>query len=91
MSNLEEGYEIAESRRFSERLAMVRVGVHRWDEMRRGLDWALSRDPMNPQFWDKIKRNIGIVELIGPPRLAVLFEVNEENRVVTYTGAIRPL
>ena len=83
------GYEIAESRRFSESLAINRVDIRRWDEMRLALDWALSRDPTNPQFWDKIKGKVGIVELNGPPRLAVFFEVNEAERLVTYAGIER--
>ena len=83
------GYAIAESREFDGHLAQNSVDVQRWDEMRSGLDWALSRDPTNPQFWDKIKGKVGIVELNGPPRLAVFFKVNEAERLVTYAGIER--
>ena len=86
MNNFEEGYEVVESRQFSESVRTILRSVELWDEVRWALDWGLNRDPLNRQLRDQIKGKVGIAVLVAPPTFAVFFEVNEEERIVTYTG-----
>ena len=83
---IEYGYEIVESREFGGHLAQISVDVRRWDEIRSGYDWALSRDPTHPSTGTHLLANLWITEFAGPPRLTVMYEVNESERVVTYVG-----
>jgi hypothetical protein len=62
--------------------------ARRWDEMRRGLDWALNRNPMHPSFAFHVGGSLWAAEITGPPWVCVLYEVEEPNRVVTYKRLI---
>ena len=84
-ANVEVGYDIVESPKFTERVQQTFRGTQGGDEMRSMLRRTLARNPTQSLFWNK-RRKVGIAELIVPPRLAVWFEVNEEERIVTCTG-----
>ena len=60
--------------------------LRHWDDIRFGLDLALNRDPTHPDTGTRLLANLWITEFTGPPRLTVIYEVNENARVVTYVG-----
>ena len=86
MPNPSQGYELVEGEGFATSVKEILGAVHRWDEIRRGLDWALNRGPTDPSFATRLTGNLWVVEISGPPKMAVFYEVNEKDKVVTYTG-----
>ena len=62
--------------------------MERWDEISLGLDWALNRNPTDSSFAHHLIANLWVVQTAGPPELAVFYEVDLQNRVVTYSGVV---
>ena len=86
MVNPREGFEIVEGNGFRNALADIPVSIEIWDEIRLGWDWALNRDPTNPSVASNVILNFWVIELSGPPALVLFYEVDEQNRLVTYTN-----
>ena len=86
MTSPHEGYAISESREFTSRAREVLGNLRHWDDVRFGLDLTLSLNPTHPNTGTHLLANLWITEFAGPPRLTVMYEVNESERVVTYVG-----
>ncbi len=86
MTSPPEGYAISESREFTARVRELLGDLRHWDDIRFGLDLTLNRDPTNPEVGTQLMANLWITEFTGPPKLTVMYEVNEPARVVTYVG-----
>ena len=78
------GYEIQESPGLAESAIAILGGLERWDEIRGGLDWVLSREPMSATFASKVAANFWMTDLAPVVDLMVFYEVNVGQRVVTY-------
>ncbi len=82
------GYDIREDAGFVPNKPWFVAAVERWDEMRFGLDWSLNRNPTHSSFAFHLDGNLWAAEILGPPWVCVLYEVDESNRVVTYKSLI---
>ena len=86
---MDEGFTVREGDGFSTRVKEVLGGVLHWDEMSFGLTLALNRHPTHPDIGTHLVANYWVTELAGPMRIAVFYEVNEAERIVTCTGIER--
>ena len=90
MVSWQEGHEVREGDGFSTRVKEVLGDVQHWDEMSFSLSLALNRHPTHADVGTHLLANFWVIRLAGPPVVAVFYEVNEAERLVTYTGSERP-
>ena len=86
MSLCPEGYAIREGEGFLSRVRKLTGTVQEWDEIRQGLDWALSRNPTDSSISTEIIGNTRYTELPGPPELFIIYDVDHETCTVTYSN-----
>ena len=78
------GYEIVEAPGFLERVEAEIGDVQRWDEMRRGLDLWISRDPTGLPVCRHISDNQWFARIKSDPLVYLLYQVDDFEQVVTY-------
>ena len=78
------GYEIREGLDLAVSVAEVLGGFERWDEIRGGLDWVLSREPTSATFATRVVANFWMTDLSPVVELMVFYEVEVTQRIVTY-------
>ena len=85
------GYEIREGSEFAASVDTVLGSLERWDEVRGGLDWVLSREPMSATFASRVIANFWMTDFSPVLEVMVFYEVSVNQRVVTYDFVTQPL
>ena len=85
------GYEVRESPLFANSVVAVLGDLERWDEVRGGLDWVVSREPMSATFATRVVANFWMSDLSPVVELMVFYEVAVSQHVVTYDFVTGPL
>lgn len=85
------GYEILEGSELAASVDATLGGVERWDEIRGGLDWVLSREPMSATFATRVVANFWMTDFSPVVEVMVFYEVSVNRRVVIYDFVTRPL
>ena len=86
MPGCDEGYEIIEGDGFQTQVRSLLSSIERWDEIRRGLDWALNRNPTDPSFTTHLAGRSWFTHIAGTRELFIIYDVDEENCAVVYTN-----
>jgi len=78
------GWDIIEARAFSERREIEVANDSRVDEMIEGLSFALIMNPTDSSLAFRVSGTLWCAPLPGPPAFLIFYEVNGEERKVTY-------